>query len=968
MAQFADIFQSLRFSLKYQADKLERFAAQLNFAHQLCGLHPGRAGEWQARIVEAGQIVQAGLKGKCVDLENLVAKGEAVLRPIGQVAKEYTLLCVSHAHIDMNWTWSWPETVAVTNDTFQTMLTLMDEFPGFIYSQSQASTYHLIEKYNPPTFEIIRQRVQEGRWEVTASQWVEGDKNMVSGESISRHLLYTREYFQDKFGLSPEDVSVDFEPDTFGHPATLPGILARGGVKYYYHCRGSHGPHLYWWVGPDGSRILALNGTPWYMGAIEPRTADPLVEFSLATRLKHMPVLYGVGDHGGGPTRRDLKRLIEMNTWPVFPNVEFSTLHRFFRLAEEQARDIPEVVGERNFVFTGCYTSQARHKQANRHGENLLFTAEIAATLGDRLAGVEYPHENLDEAWKHLLFDQFHDILPGSGVRETRHYALGRAQESQAAASMARTNGLRTLSERVDTESLRRSFQEDSGRVYKDDIESARALGAGVGYGTGTGGESACLVQPNVTETSDRLFMVFNPLPHPRTEVVEVKLWNTALDEDHLVVTGDGVEPRRVQVLDKGHYWGHDYLTVAFPVEVPALGYRTVCVSDRLAEMGLLPDEVRDPWETGVMGAWRKTPPPDHTLENKFLKVHLDPASGGIASLLDKRTGREWIPEGKLAGILQYCVEANIKMTAWVIGPFLKRKDLLDGGRLKKVHNGPHVHTFRWTRMVNDTRLELDITVRQSAPRVEFRLRVDWREIGHPERGVPHLKVRFPLAVRDPEPRYEIPYGSIRRDLFDGEEVPALRWADLSEDDGQGVTLVNSSKYGFSLEGDSLNMTLLRASIDPDPLPDLGKHTIEYALVPHGEGWTVGNCMRVGEDMNVPLVVTSCGFHGGDLPSAVSLVTIENKNVRLTVMKKSQDGEAIILRLVEVEGKETEARVTLAPALLPGNTNEGATAIEADTLERPLDLNSARLEGNTLLVKLPAFGITTVRISEKFAN
>jgi len=968
MEQFTDISQSLQVSTRRQAGKLERFAAQLNFAHRLCGLHPGRAGEWQERIVEAGRIVQQGLKGKCIDLEHLVAQGEAALQPIGQVAKEYTLLCVSHAHIDMNWMWSWPETVAVTNDSFQTMLTLMDEFPGFIYSQSQAATYHLIEKYNPPMFEIIRQRVQEGRWEVTASQWVEGDKNMASGESISRHMLYTREYFQEKFGLSPEDVCVDFEPDTFGHPATLPGILARGGVKYYYHCRGSHGPHLYWWAGPDGSRILALNDVQWYMCAIEPQIADPLVEFSLATRLKHMPVLYGVGDHGGGPTRRDLKRLIEMNTWPVFPNVEFSTLHHFFRLAEEQAQDIPEIVGERNFVFTGCYTSQARQKWANRHGENLLFAAEVAATLGDRLAGVEYPRENLDDAWKHLLFDQYHDILPGSGVRDTRHYALGRAQESQAAASMARTNALRALSQRVDTESLRRSFREDSERAYKDEVEPARALGAGAGYGTGTGGESACLVQPSVTPMNDRAFMVFNPLPHPRTEVIAVKLWDTELNKEHLVATGDGIQPQRVQVLDEGHYWGHKYLTVAFPVKVPALGYRTLCVSDRLAETGLLPDEARDPWETGVMGAWRKTPPPDHTLENEFLKVGLDPASGGIASLLDKRTGREWIPDGKLAGILQYCVEANIGMTAWVIGPFLKREDLLDGGRLKKVHNGPHVHTFRWTRMVNDTRLELDITLRQSVPCVEFQLRVDWREIGHPERGIPHLKIRFPLAVHDPEPRYEIPSGSIRRDLFDGEEVPALRWVDLSEDDGQGVTLVNSSRYGFSLEGDSLNMTLLRASIDPDPLPDLGEHTIEYALVPHGEGWTVGDCMRVGEDANVPLVAISCGFHGGDLPSAMSLVKIKNKNVRLAAMKKSQDGEAIILRLVEVRGKETETMLTFAPELLPGDANGGTTAVEVNTLERSHDVNSARLERSTLVVKLPAFGITTVRISEKSAN
>ena len=220
--RFADIGESIQYSVDRQANKLTRFTAQLDFADQLCRAHPKLANEWQEYIIEAGRIVQEGLKGQRADLEDLVAQGEAALKPIGQVAKTYTLLCISHAHIDMNWMWSWPETVAVTNDTFQTMFTLMEEFPGFIFSQSQASVYRLVEKYNPRMFDMIRQRIQEGRWEVTASQWVEGDKNMVSGESISRHLLYTREYFQAKFGLSPEDVQVDFEPDTFGHPATLP--------------------------------------------------------------------------------------------------------------------------------------------------------------------------------------------------------------------------------------------------------------------------------------------------------------------------------------------------------------------------------------------------------------------------------------------------------------------------------------------------------------------------------------------------------------------------------------------------------------------------------------------------------------------------------------------------------------------------------------------------------------------------
>jgi alpha-mannosidase len=299
-------------------------------------------------------------------------------------------------------------------------------------------------------------------------------------------------------------------------------------------------------------------------------------------------------------------------------------------------------------------------------------------------------------------------------------------------------------------------------------------------------------------------------------------------------------------------------------------------------------------------------------------------------------------------------------MTAWVIGQFLTREDLTGGGKLSKVVDGPYVKTLRWTRKVSASTLELDITVRHGSPRVEYCLRVDWREIGSLEGGTPHLRVCFPLAIDNPQPRYEIPFGAIRRDLFDGEEVPAQRWADLSDGDGAGVILVNSSKYGFSVEGNALNMTLLRASIDPDPLPDLGEHTIEWALVPHGAGWTVGQSAQAGEEENEPLVVLSCGFQEGDLPTVQSFLELEDQNVRLVAVKESQDGQAIVLRLVEVEGKETEAQVGLSPALIP----EGAAAVEADTLERPLGESGARIEDGILFVTLPAFGIATVRIGK----
>ncbi|MFC1526879.1 glycoside hydrolase family 38 C-terminal domain-containing protein, partial [Candidatus Latescibacterota bacterium] len=424
-----------------------------------------------------------------------------------------------------------------------------------------------------------------------------------------------------------------------------------------------------------------------------------------------------------------------------------------------------------------------------------------------------------------------------------------------------------------------------------------------------------------------------------------------------------GVEPQRVQVLDDGFYWGHTFLTAAFPVDVPALGYSVVCVSDRAAEVGLKEESVWEPWG-GAGGSGRQIQEPDYALDNDLVSARLDPGSGGLVGLLDKRSGTEWIPPGQRAGIFQYCLEENQGMTAWTIGRFLERRDLVSGGKLKRLHTGPWLNAWQWTRELGNSKLKLDISLRHGSPRVEFRLEVDWRQIGDAERGIPHLKVRFPLSASGPVGRYEIPFGAIDRDLTGGEEVPALRWAEMVADDGAGVVLTNTSKYGFNIEGDSLNMTLLRGSIDPDPLPDLGDHVIEYALAPHGEGWAAADSVREGEQANLPLVVGSCDFQSGDLPTSTSYVTLEHGGVRLVAVKKSQDDDAVILRLAEVNGEASEVSLTLGGGIVPA----GAQAVEVDAMERPVAVSSARLEGETLKVRLPAHGMTAVRLGASLAQ
>jgi alpha-mannosidase len=329
---------------------LRRADCQIAFARALTDAFPDRAAEggWREAIGRAQSVLDGfdAAAGGIEGLAKTVQEAERAMAAIGDAAKTFTIHCVGHGHIDMNWMWSWPETVATTHDTFASVLGLMEQYPDLTYSQSQASVYALVERHFPEMFEQIRRRVAEGRWEVSAAHWVEGEKNYVSGESLCRHLLYTRRYFQEKFGLSPEDQPLDWEPDQFGHAVTVPGIVARGGVRFYYACRTGGGfdhpvvgearPPLFWWQSPDGARVLVNRETTWYNSYVNigDNIALPMVAFARETGLRDWLNVYGIGNHGGGPTRVEIDYYQEMQAWPVYPKVEFSTARRWFETAE----------------------------------------------------------------------------------------------------------------------------------------------------------------------------------------------------------------------------------------------------------------------------------------------------------------------------------------------------------------------------------------------------------------------------------------------------------------------------------------------------------------------------------------------------------------------------------------------------------------------------------------------------------
>ena len=623
-----------------------RVIHQIAYAHELSklagGMYDGLIDESIQRLATAHQADQTVTKTAAQAVE-------ALLLPLSSAAKRYRMICAGHAHIDMNWMWRWDETVSITLDTFRTVLDLMNDYPSFTFSQSQASVYRIVEEYAPQMLEEIRQRVKEGRWEVTASTWVETDKNMPNGESLARHILYTRRYLQQLLGLASESFNFDFEPDTFGHNRNVPEILASGGVRYYYHCRGGQDDELYRWKAPSGREILVYREPLWYLGYIDPGMALYAPSFCEKYGLTTMLKVYGVGDHGGGPTRRDLERIIDMNTWPVFPRIQFGTFREYFAEVEPAAGRLPEVQGELNFVFTGCYSSQSRIKKANRLGEAALNQAETYAALAAVHAGHRYPVDAFAAAWKQLLFNQFHDIIPGSGVIDTREYALGHFQEALATASSQSRLALRALAQ----------AEGAAPNALADDLRQSIAEGAGVGFGV----EEFRLAQVSRGGGERRVFHIANPAPWPRNEVVEVVVWDWDGEVERILFKDANGKPLPHQVLDRGFnpYWGHNYLRALVALDLPAAGI-TSCILERSQD---ILDNLRFPLDPRV------ELPDTYILENEHIQAVFDTQNCALKSLVEKTSGEALVSPARPAAF-RLIQEEDLKgMTAWVVGRYM---------------------------------------------------------------------------------------------------------------------------------------------------------------------------------------------------------------------------------------------------------------------------------------------------------
>lgn len=859
----------------------KRILSELNFSLQLSARNDGI---YDPMIADALEILEKQIEADETLTRCACMEAEKKLLAMQKEAKTYEVLYIGHAHIDMNWMWGWHETVAITLATFRTMLNLMREYPEFCFSQSQASVYQIVEEYDSEMMAEIRQRIREGRWEVTASAWVETDKNMPDTEALLRHIQITREYLHTHWGITPESVKVDFSPDTFGHSRFVPEINMFGGVPYYYHCRGLDGEMvLYRYRAPSGAEVLVYREPYWYNSGVCPDNGTGVFEVEKRSGgMKTSMIVYGVGNHGGGVTRRDVETMLEMRQWPVFPMLRFGTMHEYFMKAEAYRDRLPVVDHELNTIFTGCYSTQSRIKRANRMTEAALLDAERASALVSQRLGAPFAAEVFEKAWQKTLFTHFHDILTGSCVQESREYAMARLSEALAFAQTQQNRAYERWSYAVNTSMF----------VCDECISRSRAEGAGAGYGLPY---YAGVPNPERGAGLMRIFTVFNPSPIARREIVELTIWDYAGDIHQLEVIDHEHRLVQFELLDEEPkvYWAHYTIRILFEADVSAFGHAVYAVRPK----GLTnypthfftfrPDRIEDPKG-------------DIVLENEFLRTSFGTGSGLLYSLFDKTDGKELLSAP--AGLYLIHTEDS-DMSAWRVGRYLGMQPVTKT-IFVQVKRGALRDSVSYQLSVMHSKVNFTVSLDKGAKTLHYSLKIDWNETCKGQDFLPVLSYRLPLSSSAQSILCDVPAGVVRRPACQM-DVPALTGA-CADVNGTTVALISDCKYGFRLADGVLSLTLINTAGTPDLYPERGIHSIElYIALTEVRPVLL---KRTAERLTRPMLAVPTASHPGVLPPKGTLMSLECDHSVVTAVSCTKDG-ALLIRLYEADGKGDHVKI-----------------------------------------------------------
>ncbi|MGI6640133.1 MAG: alpha-mannosidase [Limnochordia bacterium] len=767
--------------------------------------------------------------------------------------KDKKLHMIGHGHIDPVWLWRWQEGYQEAKATFRSALDRMKEYPEFKFIGSSAALYEWIEENDPAMFEEIKERVQEGRWSLVGGWWVEPDCNIPSGESYVRHALYGQRYFQAKFG---KKATVGFNPDSFGHNGMLPQILKKSGLDYYVFMRPQPNEkglpsRVFWWEAPDGSRVLCFR-IPYEYLTWGQSVAKHVLRCAEEIRppLQELMCFYGVGNHGGGPTKENIESILELGEQEGYPELAFSTPEEFFASIAGNGLSFPVIHDDLQHHASGCYAAHSGVKQWNRKAEHALLAAEKFSAVANWVTGNPYG-EGMERAWKNVLFNQFHDILAGTSLEEAYEDARDTYGEALAIAGRNLNSAIQSLSWNI-------NIPEEQGA---------------------------------------KPIVVFNP--HAWDSQVNVELEVGGLKDPHELVDDKGqVVPHQLvqsKAAARGRY------RVSFQAELPSLGYRvyrlrpgnpkegfpTVHASGTTLENNWFRLEICP--ETGCI----------KSLIDKRLGFSVFAGLGARPAVIEDKSDT-WSHNvfyfndevGTFKAARVYLAEHGpVKSVIRAISTYGTSRLVQDFTMYPDLPQIDVQVEVDWREQFKMLKLKfpVDLVFRKATYEIPYGTMVKAGD-GKEQPGQSWIDLSGIIQGRDEM------YGlSI---LNDAKYSYSVLHKEVS------LTVLRSPIYAH-------HDPLVPEEDGHYSFIDQGIQRFKYTLLPHTGSWEQAGTVRKALELNQPAIALLESFHAGELPQTASFCRIDKENVVLSVMKQAEEGDALILRLYEAWGCAVDAKIEL---------------------------------------------------------
>lgn len=759
--------------------------------------------------------------------EQLINKYKVFKSKLEKIKREHppvgTVHLVGHSHIDYAWLWPVEETKRKIARTFANAVTLSKMFPEFVFSQSSAQIYQDMKEKYPELYETVKQLVEQNKWEPVGGMWVESDCNVPTIESLIRQFYYGQKFFEREFGKKSR---VCWLPDVFGFSWVLPQILKQAGIEYFVTTKlnwndTTEFPYdLCIWRGIDGSEVLYSsfnNPNEGYNGKIDPDTIYRTWKNFRQKELTDRVLLsFGYGDGGGGPTEEMLQNYRIFKEFPALPKLEIESVERYFESLELQ-KNLPVWDDELYLeCHRGTYTSQSNIKKLHKDAEDALYFAE----LGSVFCKHNYSDE-LDELWKIVLRNEFHDILPGSSIREVY-------QDAEKELSYVKKRATEIFEKAVNS-------------ITKKSENTISIL--------------------NLSSFSKKCLFSLN-------ENLKLSL------DGEVVFSQKTFDGRYIYFLDRE-------IEPFSKIELRISG-----ADDEQPEQSLTKDNL--------------------SMENEYLEISVK--EDGSVQIYDKELEKFAFDE--CGNILKMHKNIPYYWDNWDIADGVEKTGfVLKASKIMKVESGPIREIIRVEYEAEDSKIMQDYILTKNSRRLDIKTKIDW----HTRRAL--LRAYFPVNVLTRKAVFDISGGFIERPSHKNTkyeqarfEVPAHRWADLSQNDF-GVAILNDGKYGYSVHQNTIALSLVKAGIFPDFLADEGLHEFTYSVYIHRDG--IKAIVEESEDLNKPLIVIK-----GELEIPHKILKITPNNFKVTCFRKNAQGN-IVLRLVEILG--TSGKLSLEMPWHKGN-------------------------------------------------